>query len=162
AARDGERPGTTGALYNLAARRLRGYTLLRITSASSTPQFLIQGLSFHQLVAPYSVEELGEGGVGAMLCAPPYSLSGLDQVAACILFFISGYDTIGGVLVSEIDIAEVRAWAREGGAVARRYFNRGTGRQKADRSWITEADVEIERFLSERIAAHYPEYGIMG
>ncbi|MBC8078300.1 MAG: inositol monophosphatase [Chloroflexales bacterium] len=64
--------------------------------------------------------------------------------------------------MSEVDIAEVRAWARECGALARRYFNAGTGRRKADRSWVTQADVEIEQFLRARIARNYPLHGVMG
>jgi myo-inositol-1(or 4)-monophosphatase len=64
--------------------------------------------------------------------------------------------------MSEVDVAEIRDWARESGVTARRYFNGGTGRQKADRSWVTQADVEIEQFLTERIRERYPHHGIMG
>ncbi len=64
--------------------------------------------------------------------------------------------------MSEIDIAEVRAWVREAGAHARRYFNNVTAERKADRSWVTRADVEIEQLLRERIAARYPEHGVIG
>lgn len=64
--------------------------------------------------------------------------------------------------MSSIDIAEVQAWARAGGTLARSYFNRVQPQRKADRSWVTEADLEIERMLRERIAASYPEHGIMG
>jgi myo-inositol-1(or 4)-monophosphatase len=64
--------------------------------------------------------------------------------------------------MSEVDVAEVRAWARECGMLARRYFNAVTGRRKADRSWVTQADEEIELFLRARIARNYPHHGIMG
>ncbi|NTU86194.1 MAG: inositol monophosphatase [Chloroflexales bacterium] len=64
--------------------------------------------------------------------------------------------------MSEIDIAEVRAWAREAGAYARRHFNNVTAERKADRSWVTRADVEIEDLLRARIAACYPEHGVIG
>lgn len=64
--------------------------------------------------------------------------------------------------MSAIDMAEVRTWAREGGAIARGYFNNVSRRRKSDRSWVTEADVTIERFLRERITARYPDHGIMG
>jgi myo-inositol-1(or 4)-monophosphatase len=64
--------------------------------------------------------------------------------------------------MSEVDIAEVRAWARECGVLARRYFNAVVGRRKADRSWVTQADEEIELFLRARIARNYPRHGIMG
>lgn len=64
--------------------------------------------------------------------------------------------------MSEIDIAEVRAWAREAGAHARRYFNNVTAERKADRSWVTKADVEIEQRLREHIAACHPGHGVIG
>ncbi len=64
--------------------------------------------------------------------------------------------------MSEIDIAELRAWARECGAVALRLFNRVEVRRKADRSPVTEADVTIEHMLVERIMARYPTHGIVG
>jgi myo-inositol-1(or 4)-monophosphatase len=64
--------------------------------------------------------------------------------------------------LSDIDIAEVRAWAREGGDLARRYFNNVARQRKADRSWVTQADIEVEQLLRERIAARYPEHGVMG
>jgi myo-inositol-1(or 4)-monophosphatase len=64
--------------------------------------------------------------------------------------------------VSEIDIAEVRAWAREGGEVARHYFNNVARQRKADRTWVTQADIEIEQQLRERIGSRYPGHGVMG
>lgn len=63
---------------------------------------------------------------------------------------------------SEVDLAGVRAWVREGGAHARRYFNNVRVERKADRSWVTQADQEVEQFLRERIAARYPHHGVMG
>ncbi|MEI7644234.1 MAG: inositol monophosphatase family protein [Chloroflexales bacterium] len=62
----------------------------------------------------------------------------------------------------DIDITEVKAWAREGGDLARHYFNNVVGKRKADRSWVTQADVEVEQLLRNRIAARYPDHGIMG
>jgi len=53
-------------------------------------------------------------------------------------------------------------WAREGGAIARGYFNNVKGERKADTSLVSCADGEIEQMLRERIAAHYPDHGIMG
>ncbi len=64
--------------------------------------------------------------------------------------------------MSAINIAEVRAWAREAGAHARRYFNNVTAERKADRSWVTRADVEIEELLRERINTRYPDHGVIG
>jgi myo-inositol-1(or 4)-monophosphatase len=64
--------------------------------------------------------------------------------------------------VSDVDISEVRAWAHEGGDLARRYFNNVARQRKADRSWVTQADIEVEQLLRERIAARHPEHGVMG
>lgn len=64
--------------------------------------------------------------------------------------------------MSSVDITEVRRWAREGGDVARSFFNKVARQRKADRSWVTEADLAIEALLRERIAARYPDHGVMG
>jgi myo-inositol-1(or 4)-monophosphatase len=64
--------------------------------------------------------------------------------------------------VSDIDIEEWRAWMQECGAIALRSFRNVVGHRKADRSWVTEADVAIEQALAERIAARYPEHGVLG
>jgi myo-inositol-1(or 4)-monophosphatase len=64
--------------------------------------------------------------------------------------------------VSDINIDDLIDWAREGGEIAKRLFRNVTGHRKADRSWVTEADVAIERALVTRIAARYPDHGIIG
>lgn len=64
--------------------------------------------------------------------------------------------------MSEIDIAELRTWMHECGAIALSLFRNVVGHRKADQSWVTEADIAIERLLVERIAARYPEHGILG
>lgn len=63
---------------------------------------------------------------------------------------------------SEIELAEVLGWARESGAHARGYFNRVAAVRKADRSWVTQADLEVEQLLRERITARFPHHGIIG
>ena len=64
--------------------------------------------------------------------------------------------------MTDIDIAELRAWMRECGAIALRSFRNVTAHRKADHSWVTDADIEIERVLVERIVARYPDHGILG
>lgn len=64
--------------------------------------------------------------------------------------------------MGEVAIHTVRDWAREGGAMARAAFNRVARQRKADRSWVTEADLAIEEMLRSRIAAAYPDHGIIG
>lgn len=64
--------------------------------------------------------------------------------------------------MTDIDLDEVRMWVQASGAIAIHYFHGSTARQKADRSLVTQADLEIERFLRERIGARYPTHGILG
>lgn len=64
--------------------------------------------------------------------------------------------------MSAIAIDEVRTWAAEAGRLARSYFNRVSHVRKADRSPVTQADLEIEIMLRERITARYPDHGIIG
>jgi myo-inositol-1(or 4)-monophosphatase len=65
-----------------------------------------------------------------------------------------------------IDVAQVRAWALEAGAIALRYFRGSTGRnveadRKADNTLVTRADREIEAMLASRIRAAYPDHGLI-
>jgi myo-inositol-1(or 4)-monophosphatase len=62
----------------------------------------------------------------------------------------------------EIDIDELIAWVRDAGTIARGYFKQAEARRKTDNSLVTQADVEIERVLVQRIAARYPQHGIIG
>ena len=60
------------------------------------------------------------------------------------------------------EVAEVAGWARESGKIAQGYFNNVLGQRKADNSYVTQADFEIEQFLRDKIGAHYPQHGIVG
>jgi myo-inositol-1(or 4)-monophosphatase len=64
--------------------------------------------------------------------------------------------------MSDLDLKELREWLHECGTVAKSFFNHVKGTRKSDRSWVTEADVQVERILSERLARRYPSYGILG
>lgn len=64
--------------------------------------------------------------------------------------------------MSDLDLRELRGWLHECGGVARSFYNRGGGTRKADRSWVTEADITVERMLTERLRARYPDYGVLG
>jgi myo-inositol-1(or 4)-monophosphatase len=64
--------------------------------------------------------------------------------------------------MSDLDLNELREWLQECGDIARGFYNHVTGTRKADRSWVTEADVTVERVLTERLATRYPDYGILG
>jgi myo-inositol-1(or 4)-monophosphatase len=63
--------------------------------------------------------------------------------------------------VNDFDLEEIRSWTRDAGAIARQYFRQDTGRRKADQSWVTQADLAIERVLVERLTARYPTHGII-
>lgn len=64
--------------------------------------------------------------------------------------------------MQDFDLDELRSWAHEGGAIARRYFNHAVARRKADSSLVSAADEEIEQLLVSRISARYPQHGILG
>lgn len=64
--------------------------------------------------------------------------------------------------MTAIDIEEVRSWAVEAGAIAKRYFNNVSGRRKANNTLVSEADEAIEKLLEQRIVARYPGHGIIG
>src|ERR671929_18306 len=61
-----------------------------------------------------------------------------------------------------MDIKEVHGWAEEASRIALHYFNDVEARLKADRSVVTAADEEIEVLLRRRVAATYPDHGIIG
>jgi myo-inositol-1(or 4)-monophosphatase len=52
-------------------------------------------------------------------------------------------------------------WARQAGQIALRYFNNVAPQYKPDQSFLTQADLEIEHFLTERIRAAYHGYGLI-
>ncbi|TKJ28591.1 MAG: inositol-phosphate phosphatase [Chloroflexi bacterium B3_Chlor] len=62
----------------------------------------------------------------------------------------------------DVDVDLVKAWARQAGDVALRYFNRVEGSLKEDRTLVTQADYEIEDLLTGYLRATYPEHGIIG
>lgn len=61
-----------------------------------------------------------------------------------------------------LDIEEPIGWAREAGAIALGMFNRAVAQRKPDHSWVTEADLTIEKLLVTRIAQRFPTHGIIG
>lgn len=62
----------------------------------------------------------------------------------------------------DIDMSLLQGWARECGALARKHFRNVVASQKADKSFVTAADIEIERLLVSNIRQHYPNSGIIG
>ena len=62
----------------------------------------------------------------------------------------------------EVDVGQVREWARQAGRIALRYFNRVEGTRKEDRTLVTDADLEIEDLLVDCLKRTYPDHGIVG
>lgn len=62
-----------------------------------------------------------------------------------------------------IEANQVIGWAKEGGEIALRYFNQiETIHYKADDSFVTQADLEIEKLLAAKIRAAFPDDGLVG
>jgi myo-inositol-1(or 4)-monophosphatase len=57
---------------------------------------------------------------------------------------------------------EMRPVVYQAGKIALQYFEKVTIERKADRSYVTEADRAVERFLWEEISRRYPEHGFFG
>jgi histidinol-phosphatase len=54
-------------------------------------------------------------------------------------------------------------WCDAADEIALRHFRRGvTVSRKPDRTFVTEADTGIERLIRDRIAAAYPDHGVIG
>jgi len=65
-------------------------------------------------------------------------------------------------MAEHIPLEELRAWVQECGETAKGLYNNVVGSRKADRSWVTEADLAVERMLTARIAERFPHHGILG
>lgn len=61
-----------------------------------------------------------------------------------------------------IDALQVKAWAEQAGQIALRYLHHVEASLKADNTLVTQADREIELFLSERVQAAYPDHALIG
>jgi fructose-1,6-bisphosphatase/inositol monophosphatase family enzyme len=58
-------------------------------------------------------------------------------------------------------VSQVIAWARQAGQIALRYSRDAVPRRKPDQSFLTQADLEIEDFLAERIRSTFPDHGLI-
>ena len=61
-----------------------------------------------------------------------------------------------------IDPAWINELAREAGEIALSFFGKTTGQLKSDHSWVTEADLTIEKFLRAAISQQRPQDAIIG
>jgi len=56
----------------------------------------------------------------------------------------------------------VREWVGDAGQIALRYFNRVEGTRKADRTLVSQADLEMEELLVAHLQRKYPSHGVLG
>lgn len=63
---------------------------------------------------------------------------------------------------NSIDQAWLVDLARRSASIALAYFGRTTGQLKDDRSWVTEADLTVEKFLRAAIESRRPQDAIIG
>lgn len=61
-----------------------------------------------------------------------------------------------------IDTGVVLGWMQEASTIARGFFKEVVGELKQDRTWVTEADREIERYLVGQVKAAFPGHAILG
>lgn len=59
-------------------------------------------------------------------------------------------------------LEQVVEWVRIAGTIAMRYFNKSNPLCKSDQTLLTEADVEVERFLTEKLKAAFPDHTVIG
>jgi myo-inositol-1(or 4)-monophosphatase len=61
-----------------------------------------------------------------------------------------------------VEVDKIIGWVRAAGNIARRYFRNVVPERKADHTFLTQADVEIEKFLVQQIRATYPNHTVIG
>lgn len=55
----------------------------------------------------------------------------------------------------------ILGWIRQAGQIALRHFQQTTPSTKPDNTLVTQADVEIERYLTRQITAQYPQHNLL-
>lgn len=64
--------------------------------------------------------------------------------------------------ISKQSICDIIAWLREAGQIALSYFHHVTPEYKADKTFFTAADIEIQRLLESKIRTAYPTHAFIG
>ena len=64
--------------------------------------------------------------------------------------------------MTPIDIGWILAMGREAAGIALSHFGRSEGRLKADHSWVTQADLEVEAFLRRELESRRPNDAVLG
>jgi len=58
-------------------------------------------------------------------------------------------------------IEKVKKIVTQAGEIALRYYGKTTGTRKEDRTIVTEADIEVGKFLNRRLLEEFPDYGLI-
>ena len=66
------------------------------------------------------------------------------------------------LVISPDTVNEVISWARQAGQIALGYFKNVTPELKPDNTFLTKADLEIERYLGEQIRGTFPDHHMIG
>jgi myo-inositol-1(or 4)-monophosphatase len=66
------------------------------------------------------------------------------------------------VPLSQDEISQIVGWSRQAGQIALQHFNQVKPQSKSDHTFLTQADLEIERFLTEQIKKTFPTYNVIG
>jgi len=61
-----------------------------------------------------------------------------------------------------MDIKFITDICKKAGAIGLKYFGRTTGNLKKDNTLVTEADIEIEKYLRREVSLRYPDQTILG
>ena len=60
-----------------------------------------------------------------------------------------------------LKFAQAKAWLKEAGTIALRYFRNVNPSIKDDKTYVTEADLAVQSYLKEKIIENYPDVGIL-
>ena len=60
-----------------------------------------------------------------------------------------------------LEYVQAKLWLKEAGIVALRYFRNVQPSLKDDKTFVTEADLAVQSFLSAKIIEYYPDMGIL-
>ncbi|MCK6624820.1 MAG: inositol monophosphatase [Anaerolineae bacterium] len=69
---------------------------------------------------------------------------------------------VSDLLGSAEVVAQITTWVRQAGLMGLRYFNNVTPQIKPDQTLVTQADLEIEQFLRERLQTAFPTHQVRG
>lgn len=72
---------------------------------------------------------------------------------------MSNSNTVWQPSTEQID--QIISWVRQAGHIAMRYFTYTAPQLKTDHTFVTQADVEIEQFLADKIKTTFPNHSLI-